>query len=48
MFAALSGVLVLCRLSEVAVPYVIWKENGYDVTIASPKGGPVPIDPTSR
>lgn len=27
-----------------ATPYYKFKEAGYDITIASPKGGPVPID----
>ncbi|PNW84909.1 hypothetical protein CHLRE_03g163550v5 [Chlamydomonas reinhardtii] len=31
-------------LSEVAVPYYIFKSNGYDVTFASISGGAIPID----
>ncbi|KAI8462636.1 MAG: ThiJ/PfpI domain-containing protein [Monoraphidium minutum] len=34
-------------LSELADPYYIFKSQGYDVTIASPKGGAVPIVPAS-
>jgi putative intracellular protease/amidase len=32
---------------EVATPYYKFKDAGFDVTIASPKGGPGPIDPFS-
>lgn len=32
---------------EVATPYYKFKEAGFDVTIASPKGGSAPIDPFS-
>lgn len=28
-------------------PYVMWKEKGYKVTLASIKGGKIPIDPGS-
>ncbi|KAG2442982.1 hypothetical protein HXX76_003055 [Chlamydomonas incerta] len=31
-------------LCEVAVPYYIFKGNGYDVTFASISGGPIPVD----
>lgn len=34
-------------LEEMAAPYFIFKEEGYEVTIASTKGGPIPIDATS-
>lgn len=34
-------------ISELAEPYYIFKEAGYDVTIASPQGGAIPIDPAS-
>ncbi|MFC4775221.1 type 1 glutamine amidotransferase domain-containing protein [Paenibacillus sp. GCM10023252] len=34
-------------LSEFAEPYVEFEKQGYDVTIASPLGGPSPIDPNS-
>ena len=37
----------LPRLSEIAVPYFVFDDNGYDVTIASLKGGEVPLDPAS-
>jgi hypothetical protein len=35
------------RLSELAEPYYAFKAGGYDVTIASPRGGAVPLDPAS-
>lgn len=35
------------RLEELAAPYLILKNKGYDVTIASVKGGKIPLDPTS-
>lgn len=31
-------------LEELAVPYAKFQESGYDVTLASIKGGPVPLD----
>ena len=34
-------------LEEYAVPYVKFKEEGYEVTVVSIKGGKVPIDPAS-
>lgn len=34
-------------LSEVAEPYFIFMNKGIEVTVASPKGGEVPIDPAS-
>jgi putative intracellular protease/amidase len=37
----------MCRLAELAEPYYIFKEAGYDVTLCSPKGGPIPIDAAS-
>jgi putative intracellular protease/amidase len=36
-----------CRLGELAEPYWILKDAGYDITIASPAGGAVPIDDAS-
>jgi len=33
---------------EVATPYYKFTNAGFDVTLASPKGGPAPIDPLSR
>lgn len=35
-------------LEEFAVPYVIFTEQGYQVTVASIKGGKAPIDPRSE
>jgi len=32
---------------EVATPYYKFKEAGFDVTLATPKGGPAPLDPLS-
>lgn len=34
-------------LEEFAVPYEIFVDAGYQVIVASPKGGPAPIDPRS-
>ena len=34
-------------LEELASPYYEFVDNGYDVTIASPKGGRPPVDPKS-
>ena len=35
-------------LEEIAAPYYIFKEAGALLTIASPKAGPVPLDPKSQ
>ena len=35
-------------LEELAAPYYIFKEAGADVTLASPEGGKVPLDPQSQ
>ena len=35
-------------LEEFASPYYEFIDNGYDVTIASPKGGQPPMDPKSN
>lgn len=32
---------------EFAVPYLAFSDKGYEVTVASPKGGSAPIDPAS-
>ena len=34
-------------LEEFAAPYYVFKDSGADITIASPKGGQPPIDPSS-
>ncbi|NCT16828.1 MAG: type 1 glutamine amidotransferase domain-containing protein [Flavobacteriaceae bacterium CG2_30_34_30] len=34
-------------VEEFAAPYYILKDKGFEVTLASPKGGQPPIDPTS-
>lgn len=34
-------------LEEFAAPYYVFKDAGADITLASPKGGQPPIDPTS-
>lgn len=39
--------MLLCRLSELAEPYWVLKDAGFDVTVASPNGGAVPVDPNS-
>ncbi|GFH28982.1 type 1 glutamine amidotransferase domain-containing protein [Haematococcus lacustris] len=33
-----------CWMEEVAAPYFVFTENGYEVTIASIKGGEIPFD----
>ena len=33
---------------ELAEPYSVFQEQGYDITVASPQGGAVPIDPNSN
>jgi len=35
-------------LEELATPYYIFKEAGAYITLASPNGGPVPVDPKSQ
>ena len=35
-------------LEEVAAPYYIFKDEGASITLASPRGGPVPLDPKSQ
>jgi len=35
-------------LEELAVPYYLFKEAGAQITLASPKGGEVPLDPRSE
>jgi putative intracellular protease/amidase len=35
-------------LEELATPYYIFKEAGVAITLASPDGGPVPVDPKSQ
>jgi putative intracellular protease/amidase len=35
-------------LEELAAPYYIFKEAGADITLASPEGGKVPLDPKSQ
>src|ERR1700761_3069953 len=35
-------------LETLAVPYYIFKEAGMAITLASPKGGAVPLDPKSE
>jgi len=34
-------------LEEFAVPYLLFQDAGFEVTVASPKGGKVPVDPRS-
>jgi putative intracellular protease/amidase len=34
-------------LEEFAAPYYVFKDGGYEVTLASPKGGQPPLDPSS-
>jgi putative intracellular protease/amidase len=35
-------------LEELAAPYYVFTEAGFELTIASPGGGPVPLDPKSE
>ncbi|MBO0608459.1 type 1 glutamine amidotransferase domain-containing protein [Myceligenerans salitolerans] len=35
-------------LEELAAPYYRFKDTGYDITLASPKGGQPPLDPKSN
>lgn len=35
-------------LEELAVPYYVFKDAGADITLASPNGGQVPLDPRSQ
>ena len=37
----------MSRLEELAAPWNIWTKAGFNVTIASVKGGKIPLDPTS-
>ena len=34
-------------LEEFAVPFLLFKEAGFEITVVSPKGGKVPLDPAS-
>lgn len=34
-------------LEEFAAPYYVFKDAGADITLASPKGGQPPLDPSS-
>ncbi len=34
-------------LEELAAPYYVFRDAGYDITLASPKGGQPPLDPKS-
>ena len=35
-------------IEEFATPYYFFKDNGYEVTVATPNGGEAPIDPKSN
>lgn len=35
-------------LEELAAPYYVFKDAGYDITLASPNGGQPPLDPKSN
>jgi len=35
-------------LEELAAPYYVFKDQGADITLASPKGGATPLDPKSE
>lgn len=45
--AELKGHATGLWIEELAVPYYQFKNAGYDVVIASPSGGPIPIDKNS-
>ncbi len=34
-------------LEEFAIPYAMFRQAGYEITVASPKGGAAPVDPRS-
>ena len=36
-----------CRAEELVAPYYVFTQAGYDVTVASIKGGKIPVDPNS-
>jgi hypothetical protein len=36
-----------CRAEELVAPYYVFKNAGFDVTVASIKGGQIPIDEAS-
>jgi hypothetical protein len=35
------------RLEELASPYFVFKDAGFEITVASIKGGEIPVDPAS-
>ena len=43
----ISGKKTANWFDEVATPYYKFKEGGFEVTLATPKGGPAPLDPFS-
>lgn len=43
----LKGHVTGLWLEELAAPYYVWKEAGYDVVLASTAGGPIPLDANS-
>jgi putative intracellular protease/amidase len=43
----LSGKRTGNWFDEVATPYYTFKERGFEVVLASPRGGPAPLDPLS-
>ncbi len=36
-----------CRAEELVAPYYVFKNAGFDVTVASIKGGQIPVDDAS-
>ena len=34
-------------LEEFTIPYYLWFDHGYAITVASPSGGAIPLDPSS-
>lgn len=45
--ASASTPLFTCQAEEIMAPYRVWQKHGYSITIASIKGGEVPMDETS-
>lgn len=43
----MSDLYLLDRAEELVSPYYVFSEAGYDVTIASVKGGKIPVDSAS-
>ncbi len=42
-----TGKLTGFWLEELAAPFYVFRDEGYEITLASPKGGKPPVDPNS-